>query len=500
MNSSGSNTPDMNGHDPIAARLKKAFPSSSGATADEYGLDTDALSARKVSVRSPKTRGIVAGSGVALAGVAALALVTTSVLTPPAPLFTLASGGGQGVASTEALAASDAKMMMWVQYLYTPDESLSREPGRGPVYELRLSGTAESVLADVAEAFGVSGEVQETEYFDPSYPSYIVGPEDWSEPNVMITWSGTGSWWYSNPTITFPDPICQMVGEGDEAYEECVPGIPDAPVPSEDEALAQTLEIFRSIGMTVNPDQLRVAWADEWGITVSMPLVVGGTETALEWVVSFAPGGAVSYASGHSIEVINRGEFDTVSAYDAVSRIEEGVWWGAPGPQFFQDMPMEALARSAAEPGVATEDATVTDEGSATDGESPAVEPVEPVEPGTTEPGTTDGSEEPAPPVIEPEPIEPGVVEPGVVEPEVMPVPEEPDVIDAVITDATSTLLLVWDQSGGAWLVPGFVMTPSEGWWVSVISLVEGIIDLPDPADYGIMPLQEPAVEEGVTD
>ena len=495
MNTSDSTSPDMNGQDPIASRLKKAFPSGAGHTADEYGLDTEALSARRVRVRSPRTRGIVAGSGAALAGVAALAVVTTSVLTPPSPLFTLAAGGGQGVASTEALGAADAKMMMWVQYLYTPNESLSREPGRGPVYELRLSGTAEGVLADVADAFGVPGEVRETEYFDPAYPSYIVGPEDWSEPNVMITWSGTGSWWYSDPTITYPEPICQMVGEGDQAYEECLPGIPDAPVPSEDDALERTLDIFRSLGMTVSADQLRVAWADEWGITVSMPLVVDGTETALEWVVSFAPGGAVSYASGHSIEVINRGEFDTVSAYDAVSRIEEGVWWGSPGPQFFQDMPMEALARSAVtEPGVLTEDTTITEEGSS-DGESPSVDPIEPAEP-----GTPDGSEEPAPPVDEPEPLDPGVVEPDIVEPDVMPIPDEPEVIEAVITDATNTLLLVWDQSGGAWLVPGFVMTPSEGWWVSVISLVEGIIDLPDPADYGIMPLQEPAVGEGVLD
>jgi hypothetical protein len=50
-----------------------------------------------------------------------------------------------------------------------------------------------------------------------------------------------------------------------------------------------------------------------------------------------------------------------------------------------------------------------------------------------------------------------------------------------VVTDARETLLTVWDGAGNAWLVPGFVMNPRDGWYVSTISLIEGVIELPEP-------------------
>ncbi|MBU1586589.1 MAG: hypothetical protein KKH51_01435 [Actinobacteria bacterium] len=48
------------------------------------------------------------------------------------------------------------------------------------------------------------------------------------------------------------------------------------------------------------------------------------------------------------------------------------------------------------------------------------------------------------------------------------------------VDTAEPTLLLMWDADGGAWLVPGYAMKVSEGWWSSVVSLVDGVIALPE--------------------
>ncbi len=51
----------------------------------------------------------------------------------------------------------------------------------------------------------------------------------------------------------------------------------------------------------------------------------------------------------------------------------------------------------------------------------------------------------------------------------------------------------MWDASGTAWLVPGYIMRHgSEPWNASaVISLEEGVIQLPKPMMVDIMPLPE---------
>ena len=59
-------------------------------------------------------------------------------------------------------------------------------------------------------------------------------------------------------------------------------------------------------------------------------------------------------------------------------------------------------------------------------------------------------------------------------------------------------LLLVWDADGNAWFVPGYVMRHGDDeWsWVSVISLIEGSIEIPEPMPVDILPMPEPYIEE----
>jgi hypothetical protein len=70
-----------------------------------------------------------------------------------------------------------------------------------------------------------------------------------------------------------------------------------------------------------------------------------------------------------------------------------------------------------------------------------------------------------------------------------MPLPNESELpVETVTIDsAKPALLMVWDQSGVAWLVPGVALTGIDSWWQTVITLVEGVIQLPEPID--VMPI-----------
>jgi hypothetical protein len=110
---------------------------------------------------------------------------------------------------------------------------------------------------------------------------------------------------------------------------------------------------------------------------------------------------------------------------------------------------------------------------------------------GTTEPATEGetsepGSEPTEEPAVEPTP-EP--TDEPTVEPDSEPSPEK---IVMKLTSAKSALLMIWDSKGGAWLVPGYMLKNTDGWYTPVMSIVDGIIKLPK-LDQGIMPM----VKEG---
>jgi hypothetical protein len=72
------------------------------------------------------------------------------------------------------------------------------------------------------------------------------------------------------------------------------------------------------------------------------------------------------------------------------------------------------------------------------------------------------------------------------------PIPEPletPETVTVTVTQMESRLVMVWDADGNAWLVPGFASEGENSWVSAVISLVEGILRLPEP-----MPI-EPVVQ-----
>lgn len=59
--------------------------------------------------------------------------------------------------------------------------------------------------------------------------------------------------------------------------------------------------------------------------------------------------------------------------------------------------------------------------------------------------------------------------------------PGETKTVVITINGSSNHLLQIWDKSGGSWLVPGYGLTGSNGSVTFVVSLIEGVIELPEP-------------------
>ncbi len=470
----------MNNHsDDVAARLRHSLNRGS---APELSTDLITRAADRSAPRliNPALR-IAGGATIGLATLAIATLVVVPAL-QPAPLFTSANAAPGALGSAEAI-SSDMRMGMWVEYEYTAGAGLSTSGGNGSVYQLVRTGDAEERASTIAAALGVAGEPVESTYSTPEYPTWIVGPEDGSAPSVSVTWSGTGDWWFNDPSAS-PRYVCEPA---DAVEPSCViDELPVSEAPSEAEARALAHELFATSGFDVAESDIRIV-ADEWQTTAAANLVVDGVETALEWGVGWSNTGALSWAYGHSITVENRGAYGTISATAAVDRLADGRWWGAAGPDY-----QGGMIAFAAESRVAT-----GLEGSSDVPTSEPVDPAAPVDP--IDPADPADPVDPAAPVEPVDPVDPGLT-PEPVDPGLTPEPEPtafvPEIIAVTIDEAESTLLLMWDSEGNAWLVPGFAMLMPEGWWTSVVSLVPGVIEMPEPTmiEPFVTEVGEPAV------
>lgn len=425
---------------------------------------------------------VVGGAGFAVAALAVAAVVVVPSLTPRAPLFTAAASAPAGALGTEDAISSQLKIGWWVDYNYFADPSLSTEGGSGQVYRLAVgTDDPEGFAAELAETLGVTGAPAEAEWSDDKYPTWIVGPQDGSAPNLSFSAYGTGDWWYNDPAAV-PVYVCDASVTVEQAPEfGCV--LPsEAPAnlaPVGEEAQALAADLFASTGYEVDAADIEI-YSDEWSTSATAYLVVDGERTALAWSANWSNTGALSYAYGHTVSVESQGSFETVSPTEAVTRLEDGRWYGSPGPDFQGG----AIAFAT--------DLLREGDASASEPAEPEAEPTDaPVDPST--PAEPAPSEEP----VDPEtPVTPAPEETPITEPLPEPTPE---VIDVTIDNATATLMLLWDVDGNAWLVPGYAMQMDEGWWNAVVSLVEGVIALPEPFVLEPAVIDPELVDVGVT-
>lgn len=466
--------------DDLTSRLRSSLDRGPAPELSD-DLVTGAAGRRRPRLSDPnRTLRVAGGASLAIAAVTVGALVVGPSLTRPAPLFTAAASDGGSPMATGDAATQDMRIGWWVEYEYSADPALSTQGGRGEVYRLTLAGgDPHARTAELADVFGLEGDAEESDYFDAAYPTWVVGPQDGSGANLSYSDYGTGDWWFNDPAGT-SFVVCDPAVAAEQATEYgCV--LPeDAPenlAPGVDEAREEAADLFAATGYEVAPSAIEVT-ADDWGTSATAYLVVDGQRTALAWTAYWSNTGILSSASGHSVGVENRGTYDTVSPTAAVERLSDGRWWGAAGPDFQGGAVLFAtdLARES--------EAPATDEPSAGDGAAEG------------EPGTGDATPAPVEPVpVEPVPVEPGD-EPTPIESElpVDPAPEPtPEVVEVVVDNATPTLLVLWDVDGNAWLVPGYAMQTDEGWWNAVVSLVDGVIALPEPVEIDPAVLREGA-------
>jgi hypothetical protein len=364
-------------------------------------------------------------SGVAVAATAVFAVMPSS----PAPLINLA----QSQPEREGLSSSDAKMSMWVEYEYVAGSGLSTAAGSDQVYQLNLNGSPEALVEKLAARFGVEGKLSKETYDDGKTYNYFFGNKAKSEAaSVSVYWTGTGSWYYGDYS----------------KYSEKVN------LPSKAAALAAAQEIFADTGLDVSEDAITLTSGD-WGMTAQASLQVGGEDTALEWMVNWAPNGEIIGVSGHSVSVEAKGTFGTISAKDSVKRLGDWRYSGSAASSYYGGG-MAMMSRS----GTVSSDVTES-------GTEPSVEP-------TAVPYGDD--------TVEP-------TEVTTEEPTVDPIPEPtPEKVVMKLVSSKKTHLLIWDANGGAWLVPGYMLKNTDGWYSSVISLVDGVIALPK-LDAGITPM-----------
>lgn len=449
----------MNEEFELRKRLQDSDPAS------EIQLN-EAVVARAALGKAPRLASFkVARLTMAAASLSIVGLAMTSLSFPQQqePLFALASAGQSGATMAIAESAPAAgkmaadSMMIWPGFSYNHVAGdLDRSTGTGKVYQAELTGDPIAFVGKLAEYFGIEGTPRKDDWSTEEYPSYSIQGENYS---AGIYFSGTGNWYFNNWDSTgygcFSDASAGTESDGttsegtsEAAREYCEPKPTPELIPSEKDLVAQATRTFGELGFSVNQADAKV-YRSEWGASITFPNIQNGINTGMDFYAGWDSKGTLNYISGHSFRLIDRGEFDTISAYDAVARIADGRWYGGAPSIYYENLYVEA---------------------------------------GVAAPLAREATSEIA--VDEPAPSEGEKIE--VVEP--MPADEfpEPVVQDLLVVKSEVAMLSVYDAAGNFWLVPGHLLYNDQGWFDAIISLEDGVIALPEPMNYDIMPIEEP--------
>jgi len=329
--------------------------------------------------------------------------------------------------SGAASAESFGDISLAVDYNYVPGPGLSGAEGSGRVYELSLQGNPLDLLTELGGVYGVEGVSGPSQYFDEQWPGYVLGPEDWSGPTLNLTWSGTGPWYYSNPAA-YQEPTCREIIP-EEGSEDLGGFECENPEPS---GPLPSVEEARATAVEL----LQKSGLD----VVDSDLTVLAND---DWGVGFS----------------------AIQKLDGVDTALEWSVFFAPGPTLASVSGHAALPISRGEFTTVSPLAAVDRLASGQWWGSPA-----PLYHSGFDSVFADGL-----PMDEPYYPEPG------------------EVLTLTVESSEEAPLLVWDASGTAWLVPGYIMRHgSESWNTSaVISLEDGVIQLPEPTMVDVMPLPE---------
>lgn len=333
--------------------------------------------------------------------------------------------------STSLAADGSAQKMMPnpFTYTYVAGNQLSDKTGSGRVYKVFIEGDPKAALAKLAKVFGISGNVFEPEYSQPEYPIFQIGSKDGSGQSITINGSGTGNWWFNDPSA-YPSPKCLESATAEDGSEYCktyeeqkpTPGL----IPTKDKVIAAAVEMFNATGLSVSASEIRVDVSD-WGANASASLRIDGSDTPIEWYMSWGSNGRLGSVSGNLVGFEDKGTLNTISEKAAVARMSDWRYSGQIASSLWNKYAPPIRTDG---PGAIAFDA--------------------PLEVGES---------------TQPEEA-----------PEVTPKP-----IVVTVNEAHSVSVLIWDKNGNAWLVPGYILIGDQGWLTPVFSLEDGVVALPEP-------------------
>jgi hypothetical protein len=371
--------------------------------------------------------------GIALLGVSLLAINVKK----SQPLISLSQTGASSQVGSGNQQA-DSKMMMPnpFSYNFVADDSLSDETGAAQVFELQLTGNPKLILQKVADALSVDGAIFEPEYSTKEFPTYLIGSQDGMGPSVSINWSGTGNWWFNDPSA-YPSAECLKFETSDDGTKYCSSYAEQKPtpdlLPSKAQIISEAINIFAATGHKVTASEIDTN-ISEWGASAYTSLKIGGQDSPIEWSVNWGSNGKIGSVSGNSVVAVGRGEYPTISDKTAVSRMSDWRYSGQLAQSVWAKYQSNNDGRMIAYDGIAASEPSV---------DSP------------TDSATTS-----------PEP--------------------SPSVVTVTISKALKTNVMIWDKSGRAWIVPGCILF-GNGWITPVFTLEEGIVELPDPVEISPM-------------
>ena len=433
---------DMNEKD-ILGRIKNADPAAN-VDLNESLIDSSIESGNRKAKTARRRNSFLAAAG---SGVLALSVFASTSFGPSTEtgLITLGQQGGQQSGQQGRLATSEmlpgvdstsmsSDKMMWINpftYQYVSGSALSEEGSSGRVYKLELEGDPDVLLAKLMRVFRVQGVTNQTiDLGSSGYQMLTAGAQDGTSKSINISWIGSGSWWYYDPSA-YPQAECIEKAENESGESYCSNYREQKPtpelVPTKAEATAEAIRIFKSIGFDVAAADVRVQ-IDAWGAWASAAMQLNGEDTPIEYYVSWSSNGKLSSVSGHSAKFVDKGEFKTISAKKAVERLSDWRYSGS-------------IASSAYDK-YFSQNSQVMPLGS----------------PNTKDSGESDVSTEELP-AVEPDPT--------------------PSTVIVEITKAVKTHVMIWDAAGNTWLVPGYIFIADGNYITPVFSLEDGVVALP---------------------
>jgi len=228
------------------------------------------------------------------------------------PSIQIATGS---VESSTAI-SSDSAMRLSGEMIFTLADGVDIAGAKQDVW--KWGNPTESDAKDLAQRLGITDQVRRNGEYGALFQA------------GNLTVMANGSWSYYEDSLQPSVTSCVMPTDSPDSDQpqdssigsDCVVETPpDAEnLPTDSEARAQTLELLGD-GFRVN-NVMRSAW----DVTVDGTYLVNGKDTSYWGLVGFADQGRISSASGLIGEPSNVGKYKTISASEALPRLNSGMF------------------------------------------------------------------------------------------------------------------------------------------------------------------------------